>query len=211
MARTSTLGGGGGIVNGVKRLKAFTGQYLYPQHLKSAAAASYTTTANRYVFIPFWLESGDTWTGVAVYNSGAGDTGEKMKIAVYNYDLTTGAPSTVAKNFGEITLTAAAAERKLASSWTVTVSGWYYLTFVADNAFNLYGAAPVLSAVGVGPSITMANPRFTGPASQDLGEFTVAYYVAGTYANFPEATAITPTTDILGVAGTIMPSIALYK
>lgn len=202
---------GSGIANGVPRLKAFTGQYLYPAHLKSAAASAYTTTAARYVFIPFWLEAGDTWTGVAVYNTGAGDTGEKMKIAVYNYDLTTGAPSTVANNFGEITLTAAAAERRLASPWTVTVSAWYYLAFVADNTFNLAGASPFVTAAGAGPSIIMANPVFLGPAQQNVGDFTVAYYVAGTYANFPEATAITPTTDISGGAGTIVPAIALYK
>lgn len=193
-----------GQFNGLPSFKPMAGKYLTPPHLvKEVQANSLSTTGARYYFVPFIVEQPITFAGAWCYNQGVGDNGDKAKIAAFN-EASGGGPGTLAKSFGEITFTGASALRNFASSWSAT-PGKYYLAFVTDNvvAMQCMGQYVNFSAAG------QALPNVAGNTLGELGGVTLdttpagaspnADYVAGTYANFPEATALTPTASAVGI------------
>ena len=134
-----------------------------------------------------------------MYNSNTTDNGDKVKIAAYN-ESASGGPGTLAKNFGEVTLTGVSAVRTFASSWAAN-PGWYYLAMVSDNAVecHIMTAMPLNTLVGELTPNMAAN--MLGVSTPTVGTnhnsaVPSSEYVGGTYANFPESTALTPTTTI---------------
>lgn len=207
----------GGSYSGVLPPIIASGHALFPPHL---VPSSYTLTATaaRYYTVPFYIPRATTFAGVKFRNSGAGNNGHKVKIAFFN-ELAGGGPGTLAKSFGESTLTGAAAIRTLTSSWAAT-PGWYYGEIVADNAvaFNCMITTETISGVGhagVRGTWSQLPPIADNVLSGNFGPQLPygAEYVGGTYANFPEASSLTPTTTVQatngGGAGEI-PSFCLY-
>lgn len=207
------LGAGGGVFYGARSPKKGAGRYYIPPHmLIDASGTTMNTTAARYYIVPFYVEQPTTFAGAWTINSGAGDNGDKVKIAAYS-EGTSGNPGSLAKSFGEVTLTGASATRTFASSWSAN-PGWYYLEMVTDNAVSFYCMAPVgsISAVGLSlPNVAAASTGTIGAPSVSSavsGNYIAGDYVGGTYANFPEATSLTPTNSLIGVAN--FPLFGLY-
>jgi hypothetical protein len=205
--RTSELGGGGSYF-GVRPPRPMAGMGVRLAHLQRAFIA-FTTTASRYYSAPIYLYAGTVFAGAEFENGGSGDNGEKVKVAVYE-EATGGGLGALAKNFGEATLTGAVAVRQIASAWTVPRTGWYYIVSTTDAALSIFAAIPMVTAVGPSPYAATMLPCF-----EEIGDTEataiVGYYVAGTYANFPEATGLTLTNNLAAGATGIIPDIRLYR
>jgi len=155
-------------------------------------------TATRVYYFPLAIWENHTFSGASVYNSGTSDNGKKYRLMVFN-EASGGGPGTLAKDFGEITLTGAAALRTLSSSWAAT-AGMYWGAVWAEQDSAMYAMLPwnYLSAVG-----TLSGPQidnFTGSLSTGLinGNSTMAttMYVDTTYGAAP-ASAVAPTSSLL--------------
>lgn len=202
----------GGQFNGVVAPIKQASRYFLPSHLfVDSVGNTVASTGGRYYFAPYYVDRATTFAGAWTRNAGAGDNGDKIKIAAYN-EAAAGGPGTLAKDFGEVTLTGAAALRLFASSWAAT-PGWYYLALVTDNAVTM-------SAMTGGTVVTAAGVVYPQPLNNLLGaqtpnfaaashnNATIGEYVGGTYANFPEATSLTPATTLFTADG--MSIIGLY-
>lgn len=177
-----------------------TGRYYLPHDMMAeVTGTTLATTAARYYVVPFYVDRPTTFAGAWTFNGGAGDNGDKCKIAAY-YEAATGGPGTLAKSFGEVTLTGAAAGRTFASSW-LAAPGMYYLEFVNDNSVTMYcmttlGTVTAVGQVGVPVGAGMKGWSTTFVPSSAVRGFAIGEYVGGTYANFPEATSLTPATTV---------------
>lgn len=197
------LSSGGGQFYGAQGYKKGTGRYFIPPGYATLdTGTTVTTTATRRYRVPFVVEHNTTFAGAFCKNSGVGDNGDKVKIAVYS-EATSGGAGSLAKNFGEVTLTAAAADRLFASSWSAS-PGRYFIDLVTDNAVALYAMTVTVQVSNVGylkhdPSIqsmgTVGMPTLS--ATYATG-FPICDYSDTTYANFPESTAIAATTTLYG-------------
>jgi hypothetical protein len=186
-----------GQLLGVRGPTKKTGRYFWPAHLSLGGTGyALTVTASRYYIVPFYVDKPTTFAGAWTQNTSAGDTGFKIKIAAYS-EAAAGGPGAIAKDFGEVTLTAAAALRNFASSWTAP-AGWYWLELTSDSATTLYAyLASVTSAGNWTPQPSDQIGTLDAPVVGGLGVLTpIGDYVGGTYANFPEATSLTPTNTI---------------
>lgn len=202
----------GGMFKGAQSPIKLPSRYFWPAHLTpDLSANTMSTTGARYYVAPFYFERPTAIAGAWCYNSGAGDNGDKVKIAAYS-ESASGGPGDRAKDFGEVTLTGASAVRTFASSWSAP-AGWHYLELVTDNAVSVYAMTAVapLSAVGTGyPNVEANLLGVSTPtvAAAFTGSIPTGEYVGGTYANFPEATSLTPATTLFGNAG--FPLFGLY-
>lgn len=180
-----------GPLNGVAPPKYRTGEFIFP-HYAQSSATGVTTTATRKYQTKIWLPGNQSFSGIRFNNTGAGDNGEKFTAALYNESASGGA-GTLVVNFGEVTLTAAAAVRTLSSSFTTAYSGWYYLHNQYDSASAMSGmeSATTYSSAGiVSPQPTNA---MLGSADIIFGTLTGLYApfqsVDLTYVSTPPATA----------------------
>lgn len=191
------LGGGGGVFDGVRPPKAMAGTFIRGPHM-IGSATNFVATAALYYMYPIYLIAGDVFAGAAFYNQSAAQSGHKVKIAIYN-EAAAGGPGTLAKSFGEVTLTAASAVRQIASSWTVPTTGWYYMELVGDSATNYFGAGSTFAtaAAGIVGNATKM-PRIIATAMGVAEGISTGFSVAGTYANFPEATSLAFTANVGG-------------
>ena len=190
-----------------------SGKILSPPHMKISGTGTVSVTAARYYITPFIVGRATTFAGVKFANIGAADNGKKVKIAFYN-EAAAGGPGTLAKDFGEATLTGASAVRTLASSWSAA-AGLYYGILAPESACDLAAMTPLLAitAAGYPPFNDQANMLHsfaTEAFASNIQTANVGDYVAGTYANFPEATALTPTNTILTNAGSTFPTFGPY-
>ncbi len=204
------LSGATGTFDGVPSPLQFTGTYLRPPHLNSSSD-TLTLTASKYYYAPIYLSAGNSFAGASFYNSNSAANGKNVKIAIY-FQAATGGLGTLAKSFGSITLDGTSVLRQLASSWTVPVTGWYFLALTSDSNPALFGAAPGgITAAGASP----LSARLPSDLNATAGAFlmTAGYSVAGTYANFPESTGLAPTSVLVIAAstGTAIPDFGLYK
>jgi hypothetical protein len=100
--------------------------------------------------MPIYIWESRTFSGAAVFNSGTGDSGDTLRVGLYTHGSTNG-PTTLVKDFGEITLTAAAAERVLSNSVTINEAGWYWLCVHSNQSISLYaGEYPSASVTSAG-------------------------------------------------------------
>lgn len=178
------------------------GKILLPPHMRFGNGETMTTTAGRYYVVPFFVARTTTFAGVKFRNSGAGDIGDLVKIAFYG-EAAAGGPGALAKDFGISTLGGAAAINTLVSAWTAVGPAWYYGVIVSNNTCDLNVMFPgaYYSSAGLLPLVPEATRlgAFATDLFAALGSTTYqGDYVAGTYANFPEATALAPTNSLLG-------------
>lgn len=211
--RASDLFTTGGQFSGYRAFRPGTGRYFWPPHLRPIEnATTITTTAARYYIVPFIIEHAITYAGAWCYNGGAGDNGDKVKIAAYN-EASGGGIGTLAKSFGEVTLTGASAVRNFASSWSPT-TGRYYLELVTDNTVTMFGMGAIDSPTNAGylsvnhAVNTMGWQAAPPNSSSRLALQSAGDYVAGTYANFPEAASLAPTATAASIDE--MPFFGLY-
>lgn len=205
LANTGQFGGVRGIIKP-------SGKYFIPPHLLPLGDSTTTTatTGARYYIVPWYFDRPTTLAGSWCYNGGVGDNGDKAKMALYS-ESASGGPGTLAKNFGEITFTGASALRTFASSVSIG-PGMYYLEFVTDNAVTMcvMSACQYQSGAGTFMPNVLANMNGSyGVTLDSVGTRSIPSgdYVAGTYANFPEATSLTPTATLYHAA---VPLFGLY-
>lgn len=203
LANTGQFGGVRGIIKP-------SGKYFIPPHLTYIpSGTTAATTGALYYSVPWYFDRPTTLAGSWCYNSGVGDNGDKAKMALYA-EAAAGGPGTLIKNFGEITFTGAAALRTFAASVSIS-PGMYYLTYVTDNAVTNYQmtAYDYQSAAAAALPNVLANmngsygvtPNTAGPRS-----IATCDTVAGTYANFPESTALALNTSLYSA----MPLFGVY-
>ena len=185
--------------------------YIPPQLITTSL--THTTTATRLYYVPFYVPRTTTFAGAKTYNQGAGDNGETLRIGMYA-EAAAGGPGALLKDFGEITLTAAAALRTLASSVTVVGARWVYLCLHANSAMAMYSMTPRTSGAGTEPS-------FAAPLSFAFGTYnlnaTALYYNSTPACDYVDtaygalaATAVAPTATLYAAGGAEMPVFSLY-
>lgn len=189
----------------------FQASHYYRPHWATATALTVTLTANRLYRTWFYVPKTTTFSGGWFHNSGAGDSGDKVRIGVYD---ATGA--TLLKDFGETTLSGAAALRSVANTVTLPGPAWYQLALVSDTTPALFAIDPLqyFSAAGmVTPSPTAAFGAFSAAlaaGSNILNSSPVGDYAAFSYAALPTPiTAPTATITMAGGSGQF-PAIGLY-
>jgi len=196
LANTGQFGGVRGIIKP-------SGKYFIPPHLTYVGDSTTTaaTTGARYYVVPWYFDRPTTLAGAWCYNGGVGDNGDKAKMALYS-EAAAGGPGALVKNFGEITFTGAIALRTFASSVSIT-PGMYYLEFVTDNAVTMCLMASSIYQTAAGAFVPNVLSNMNGSYGVTLDtvgprSIPAADYVAGTYANFPESTSLTPTATLYG-------------
>lgn len=195
--------------NGVPPPKYVTGwRYLLTDYYTDqsgglALAAGVIHYARTYIW------EARTFQGISIYNSGTGDNGDTVRVALYT-DSAAG-PTTLVKDFGEITLTGAAAERVVSSSFTITQPGWYWIAVHTNQAASYYImklCGNYISNVGYGPNQSMFAFSGCVGASAHSGSGVHGYYVTSAYGA-AASTAVAPTNDLGGGGTNFMPSVAL--
>lgn len=163
----------------------------------------FSTTATRVYYTPRIVFQARSIPSVQIINSGVGDNGEHFRIMTFYDDATDGGPGTLAKDWGEITLTGASAIRTLTPASPFSApQGIVWDAVWAESASAVYGMSPYTFATNAGfsgtPSMQAIMGQFTAPA----GNFaqTYAHYVDTTYGAAP-ATAVAPTASIIGSYG----------
>lgn len=211
MTRTSTLGGGGStIIPGVPPPGVVTDWFVTPDGTLFDSALTVTTTINRLYYIPVFHPLTHTFQGAATYNSGTGDNGETLRIGIYSHG--SAGPTTLIKDFGEITLTGASAQRLLSSSVSIPGGLWYWWCIHHATACDMYAmvTSKAASAAGYfnGKTIRVINTDFGIPDGAFLNSRgSMAVYVDTTYGALA-STAVAPTASIT-TASAGLPIIAL--
>lgn len=174
--------------------------------------AGLTSTTTRLYYIPYYFPvAGLSYTGLKCHNSGAGDNADTLRLGVYQASATTGLPSTLVIDAGEITLSGAAAVRTLASAWTAPYEGWGFLALHCNQAAEFYAFTNVSAsstAVGVifpAPSIQLFGAPSTTFAISNTATNFGAYYVDTAYGALA-ASAVAPTAIL-----TTCPAVAPYR
>lgn len=186
------------------------GNYYFPDGATIDSVTTLTTTVNRLAYWLHWQGNTQTYVGAACWNTGAGDNGETLRLGIYTHG--TAGPTTLLKDFGEITLSGAAAERLLTSSVTITGGQWVWwcahhntaATMLPMSARGLITAVGYLSAAGEGANraqemgiVAPPNP----PALQNVSCVYVdtAYGALASTAVAPTATTLSMTAIALKV------------
>lgn len=151
--------------------------------------AAYTTAANRCWYVPLAISSSHTFSGACLFNSGAADNGKKFRIMVFADNGAIGGPGVLVNDFGEITLTGAAALRTLSSSWAAN-PGMYWIAVWGDSSASMEVMAPygyeTLVGFSVGPGMSSFLGTFTAPVTGGTGDLhTSAHYVDTAYGAAP--------------------------
>lgn len=175
----------------------------------TSTAGTVTTTANRCYYIPWPIYRPTTFTAAKAFNQGAGDNGEKFRIMFF-YDAA-GGPGALAKDFGEVTLTAASALRTLTSTWVVA-PGNYWGAIWHDSASAMYGQTPFWTTSAVGAYAGPSVQNFIGELTSSFsgGSAAHCHYVDTAYGAAP-ATAVAPTASILGAFATLTSLLPDFK
>lgn len=181
-----------------------TGAYYLPIGYSQKESA-YNSVATRCYYYPLAIWAVKAFAGVSFYNTSAADTGKKIRIMVFKDDGASGGPGTLVKDFGEVTLTAAAALRTLSSSWAAT-PGTYWLAFWGDSIVSCEGMGPYNFDTHAGysfePSLTHFIGNFSAPVTGGTGNQQVmAHYVDTAYGAAP-STAVAPTASFVNRVGT---------
>lgn len=172
-------------------------------------SASFTTTATRLYYYPMYFDRAEILAGARTFNFGAGDTGETYRVGLYFDNGSNGGPGTLAKDFGEVTLTAASALRTLANSYSMVSPGWYWIAVHHNAATAMYSFTAMLQVTAAGyilpnaarliGSVTSTS-EFGSPAS------TQPFWYVDTSYGALASTAVTPTAST-----DFAPAVRFYK
>lgn len=174
------------------------------------ATIGFSTTATRLYYIPYYFSEIVTFTGLKMRNGGTGDNGEVLRLGAYQATTPNGGlPTSLIVDAGEITLTGAAADRTLASSWTTPYVGWGFLAYHANTAAQVVAISTRATISNVGQYMPNPATNVFGLGSLDVNSTTAsgfgAYYVDTTYTALA-STAVAPT----GIV-TVAPVVAPYR
>lgn len=176
--------------------------YLPIGYLGNGAGVGYDMTATRCYYFPLPIWEAHTFQGASIVNTGAADNGKRIRLMVFNDNGAAGGPGTLAKSFGEITLTGAGAARLLSSSWAAT-PGDYWGAVWCESGCNLSSMAPfeqfTQAGFAHGPQLTHFMGSFSVPSSTTVISF--GHYVATAYGAAP-ATAVAPNATYENTPGT---------
>lgn len=172
------------------------------------------TMTNGIMYISPWpIFRTQSFSGSQFYESGAGNTGNKMRIGLYAEALT-GGPGTLLKDFGEVSMSGSAAVRQSASAYTAIGPQMCYIVGLS-NASSLVASMNFLQSVSsvglyVPPALSSLLGDFSGAriAAAAASSALIGWTASQTYGALP-STAPTPTGDFLGGGGNF-PALALY-
>ena len=193
---------------GVKPPPYASGRYYAPTFLQPDGVNNLTTTSTRLYYIPTYIWEAHTFAGFGIYNAGAGDTGETLRLGIYTDSA--GKPGTLAAAGAEITLGGAAADNDGLVSFTPSYIGWYWLAAHFNSAASVRaGNAPGTRLSDVG--YVASAPSFVSfigalsPSAIQSGTWPACFYVDTVYgalASTPVAyTATTGTAPMVYLKG----------
>lgn len=182
-------GGGDGVRPGVGFFGYGTGKYYAPT-IANTSVLSTGTTANRVWYAPFWCQEAHTFTGIGIYQSGSGVTGNARFGVFANSG---GLPGALVIDAGVAAFPGSTGLRIVAASIALSARTAYWLAMVADAALVVHS----LSANAADyPALTQSvisqgafNPEYAA-----LNGGGGMCYAALTYGALP-STATAPTAD----------------
>lgn len=123
-----------------------------PHWLMMSGTTGNTSALGRLYYIRYYFTHLVAYSGLIVPNMGAGDSGEKARVGVYTESQTTGLPSALVVDCGEVTFGGSAAENLAATSWTPPYIGWGYLA-IHTNAVSALNRYFAIITAGPGPNL----------------------------------------------------------
>lgn len=150
-----------------------------------------TTTATRLYYIPYFFPYILSYTGLRTYNAGTGDNGDTFRVGVYQASRTTGLPTTLVKDLGEVTLTGAAAVRSVASSFSPAYVGWHYICLHSNQTIDFFR----IRDLAAGTSGLLGTKAFGANTANWIGTSggTFGCYSVDTAYGALAASAVAPT------------------
>jgi len=122
-------------------------------------------TADYVIYVPFVCRVTNVFTRLAYYNTGTGDSGDDIRMGLY--ESAEGRPTTLIVDGGELAITGAAALNESTISTTLIGGRLYFMAITANGAINGYRAtaAPTsayASAIDMGVTEVSAVPGLGG-------------------------------------------------
>lgn len=199
-------------MNGIPPLGKVSGiGAYYPAHYQIIVNAAGASTINDLMYIPYYFDAIDTFTGMGIRNTGTGDSGDKIRLGAYTAHPTTYKPDNLIIDCGEVTISGAAANNLAAASWTTPYIGWGYLAVHFKDATTFQYMTTAFCLTGAG--VVVANPTFgciglfslqsTYGGGNQIG--SGSYLVTTAYGALA-ATAVAPT-SILTISAAAAPYI----
>jgi hypothetical protein len=170
------------------------------------AAAAMTTTATRLYYYPMYFDRAEVLAGVKTLNGGAGDNGETYRVGLYFDNGATGGPGTLAKDFGQVTLTAASAIRTLSNSYTMIAPGWYWIAVHHNTACSMAAFRAGVVASGVAPARNIGALNNTSTTDEWQQGLLLPFFYVDTAYGALAATAVVPTNSAAEA-----PAVRIYK
>jgi len=169
-------------------------RYLSSVYTIGQGGAGLGTTSTRLYYMPIYIWEAHTFTGASMFNSGVGDNGDTLRLGLYTHSATNG-PTSLVIDFGEITLTGAAAERVLSSSVSIGSPGWYWIAFHSNQALDVYPGVIAGQEISNAGRYPIAFQGFFGDFATpgiSASQMIAAWYVDTAYGALA-STAVAPT------------------
>lgn len=184
-------GGGSNLAGGAGPPEYVSDWYYPPQcGAMDPGTTTLTTTNTRLYYIPFYVFMSHAFDFMAVYNSGVGDSGDDVRVGIYDHQGGYG-PRNLKNDFGELSFGASAAKVENSSADEVYLTrGWYWAAIHCNGAADMYAIRS-----RVGSSMLWRGQADLGVVAVDAsGLDCVNYfpYVDTTYAALA-STAVAPT------------------
>ena len=171
---------------------AYVSDWYYPLNsgVMDPGTTTLTTTDTRLYYIPFYVFQSVSIDLLAAYNSGVGDSGDDIRLGIYSHHASYG-PRTLKVDFGEVSLTGAAAALVPTADETSLTRGWWWAAVHCNGAADMYA---MRSRIASG-YLLRGGQEFGLPAlnSATLDDVNYFPYVDKTYAAM-SSTATAPTT-----------------
>ncbi len=197
---------------GIAPPKFRSGQSYLPTGYAITGETIATGAADLYYY-PFWCPTTQTFTGAKSWNQGAGDNGETFRMGIYKDDGSGGGPGTLVIDFGQVTLTGAAALRTLASAVTLPGGQWYWFAQHFNSSMSMFGMSQSATAVGPTPPLQIATGYLmtTSPSATLGTNYVGGFFVNTTYGALA-ATAVAPSAELSGLnaTGRAVPIMGIY-
>src|SRR3990167_7880929 len=145
----------------------YSASHYYPPTIPDAVYASGASAlvADYVIYVPFICRFTHTFTKLAFYNTGAGDSGDLIRMGIY--DSTGGRPVNRLVDGGELTMTGAAAVNEATISQQLIAGRLHFLAITANGAITGYRVAGAVtgawrSALDLGALTTATLPDSIG-------------------------------------------------
>lgn len=174
---------------------------LYPPTLHSFTIASGAMSAGLLYALPFFCRETHTFTGISIYQSGAGTTGN-FRLGVYS--TTAARPTTLFQDGGAVACPGSTGWRTVSTSISLVQGTWYWLAAVADAAITV---SYISEATGDIPAGSRFINEFGAIPTVAPDVFAQAHGFVGTHAY---AALPTPFPTITGyTGGAVIPAVFL--